>query len=237
MRNVLLSVVIMLGVVVHAGCVAPSVEDADVGVSEGALEVARARVAGFEEADPSAIAPEERSAILARYAEIPHSGVREELFERAVLYYDKNVERIPNKRWLSILDFSRHSRERRFFVLDMDGGPMASHPVAHGKLSDPDDDGVATVFSNVNGSNQSSIGFYLTAETYLGSNGRSLRLDGLSTTNSLARERLIVIHGADYVEDGRPKQGRSLGCPAFPHAIAQPLIDQVKAGSLIYAWN
>lgn len=204
-------------------------------VSQESIDAARERVGGFVNV-PNLTAAE-KQAILARYATVQHDGIRQPLYEDAILYYDTNRERIPNKRWLTVLDFRSHSRNRRFFVLDMDGGTMKSYPVAHGAKSDPDDDGLATSFSNVNGSNKSSVGYYLTAETYIGGNGRSLRLDGLSTTNTNARERLIVVHGADYVADGRPKQGMSLGCPALSHSIAQGVIDQLQAGSLLYAMN
>lgn len=209
-----------------------TVEDA---VSQESIDAAHERVGSF--VNVPNLTPAERQVILARYAAVQHDGVRQVLYENAILYYDTNLERIPNKRWLTILDFAAHSKNRRFYVLDMEGGPMKSYPVAHGAKSDPNDDGLATAFSNVNGSNMSSVGYYLTAETYIGGNGRSLRLDGLSTTNSNARERLIVVHGADYVADGRPKQGMSLGCPALAHPIAQGVIDLLQEGSLLYAMN
>ena len=108
--------------------------------------------------------------------------------------------------------------------------------MAHGSGSDPNDEGVPTVFSNVNNSHQSSLGFYLTAETYLGKWGLSLRLDGLSETNNHnARPRAIVMHGASYVKDGRSKQGRSWGCPAIPMAERDAVIAKLKSGSLMYA--
>jgi hypothetical protein len=80
----------------------------------------------------------------------------------------------------------------------------------------------------------SSLGFYLTAETYNGEHGYSLRLDGLSSTNSNARERAIVIHAADYVAPGE-KIGRSWGCPAVEPRYHQQIIDELKEGALIYA--
>ena len=226
---------VILAALSHIACVAPTEADGEDAVSQAALEEGRANTEGF--VDVPDLARADVDAILAKYADVPHPGVREELYENAILYYETNLDRIPNRRWLSILDFSKHSKNRRFFVLDMEGGPMASYVVSHGKKSDPNDDGIATMFSNVNGSNMSSIGYYLTAETYIGSNGRSLRLDGLSSTNSNARERLVVIHGANYVEEGRDKQGLSLGCPAFSHSIVQGLIDKLREGSIIYASN
>ena len=90
------------------------------------------------------------------------------------------------------------------------------------------------IFSNTPGSEMSSRGFYLTAETYQGSNGLSLVLDGLSTTNSNARSRAIVIHGAEYVSPGS-LIGRSWGCPALDMRYYIEVINQIKGGVLIYA--
>jgi hypothetical protein len=108
-------------------------------------------------------------------------------------------------------------------------------PVAHGKGSDPKHQGLANVFSDRTGSNATSLGFFKTADVYTGSHGLSLRLDGLSATNAHARIRTIVIHGADYVKDGRSIQGRSWGCPAVPIANRDAVIELLKNGSLIYA--
>ena len=85
----------------------------------------------------------------------------------------------------------------------------------------------------------SSIGYYVTGETYEGQHGESLRLDGLSATNSNARPRAIVIHGADYVRESIVPQlgrlGRSLGCPALSQQAAPRIIDLIKGGTVVYA--
>jgi hypothetical protein len=107
--------------------------------------------------------------------------------------------------------------------------------VAHGKGSDSNNDGYATNFSNKVNSEASSLGFYLTAETYHGNHGLSLRLDGLSSTNSKARERSVVLHGADYVREAEVKAGRSWGCPAVSMALRGDVIELLKGGSLIFA--
>src|SRR5690606_28831407 len=110
------------------------------------------------------------------------------------------------------------SNKKRLHVINMSTGAGWSLHVAHGKGSDKNHDAYAERFSNTSGSNASSLGAYLTAETYSGSNGYSLRLDGLSTTNSNARRRAVVVHGASYVKDSNVKQGRSWGCPAVSKA-------------------
>lgn len=164
----------------------------------------------------------------------PTKLIPENLLADALIYFSQNQQKIVNKKFLTIIDFKAHNGQERFFLVDMDSGYVETYLTAHGKNSDPDFDGYATKFSNTNNSNMTSLGFYLTAETYNGSNGYSLRLDGLSSTNSNARSRAIVIHGADYVTPGS-KIGRSFGCPALEMRYHQDVIDRIKGGSLIYA--
>ena len=145
----------------------------------------------------------------------------------------------PPPATLSVIDFSRPSTEPRLWVFD-----LASHSllfeelVAHGRNTG---DNVATAFSNRSGSHMSSLGVFRTAESYVGANGYSLRLDGLEPGfNDLARDRAIVIHGAPYVSPeiarAQGRLGRSLGCPAVRPAIARDLIDRIRGGSLVFAY-
>lgn len=164
----------------------------------------------------------------------PDQVIPKNLLHEAVLYYDAHLDQIKNQRLVGIIDFKQHNSKERFYIIDMESGRVESYLTAHGKNSDPDNDGYATKFSNTPDSLMSSLGFYMTAETYYGQNGYSLRLDGLSSTNSNARQRAIVIHGADYVKPGK-KIGRSYGCPALEMRYHQDLIDQLKGGSLLYA--
>lgn len=156
------------------------------------------------------------------------------LLTTATSYYEQHLNIITNKRFMGIIDFRQHNSRERFFIVDMESGRVEKYLVAHGKKSDPNFEGRASKFSNLIDSNMSSLGFYLTAETYSGAHGYSLRLDGLSPTNSNARERDIVIHSADYVYPG-DKIGRSLGCPVIEPRFHQQIIDELKNGSLIYA--
>lgn len=164
----------------------------------------------------------------------PDKVVPANLLSEAVAYYDANLDKIKNQRVMGVIDYKQHNSKERFYIIDMESGRVERYLTAHGKNSDPDFDGYATKFSNTPDSNMTSLGFFLTAETYYGKNGYSLRLDGLSSTNSNARSRAIVIHGADYVTPG-PKIGRSYGCPAVEMRYHQELIDQIKDGSLLYA--
>jgi hypothetical protein len=193
-------------------------------------------LSGSDFDQPTGLSPDERDGILRRYDGLDADRViPRSLFDEAFLFYDLNKDKIPNTRYVTVVDFSRHSGKKRFFIVDTRTGDVDAHAVAHGTGSDPGNTGYAKRFSNVNGSNASSLGFYLTAETYVGKHGRSLRLDGLSTTNSNVRSRAVVIHGASYVGESRSQQGRSWGCFALDEDSKDGVIDRLKGGSLIYA--
>ncbi|MBK7585794.1 MAG: murein L,D-transpeptidase catalytic domain family protein [Myxococcales bacterium] len=210
-----------------------SLGKADSSSSDELLAARRALAAKFEQ---PALTDAEAEEVLGRYSHIDTGHeVPRVLLERALFYYDLNLELLENPRFVTVIDFSQHSSKRRLYLVDMESGELERHVVAHGSGSDPDDDGIPSSFSNLNNSHQSSLGFYLTAETYSGKWGLSLKLDGLSETNSDARPRAIVMHGASYVVDGKSKQGRSWGCPAIPMPDRDAVITQLKAGSLIYA--
>ena len=141
---------------------------------------------------------------------------------------------------LTVIDFSLPSTVKRLWVIDPSKGLILHHSVvAHGRNSG---ELLAKTFSNQPESFQSSLGFYKTAETYQGKHGYSLRLDGLEKGfNDQARNRAIVIHGADYANEEFAKTtgrlGRSLGCPALPPAISAKIIDLIKDGSLLFIYG
>ncbi len=164
----------------------------------------------------------------------PDNIVPKALLAKALKYYDEHQSIIKNKDVIGVIDFSQHNSKERFYIVDMQSGRVETYLVAHGKNSDPDYDGYATQFSNTPGSEMSSQGIYLTAETYYGGHGYSLMLDGKSPSNSNARSRAIVIHPADYVQPGG-KIGRSWGCPALDPRFSEEIINQIKEGAVIYA--
>lgn len=140
---------------------------------------------------------------------------------------------------LAVIDYSRPSTEPRLWVFDLRHARLlyAEH-VAHGRGSG---ENFANAFSNLESSHQSSLGLFATAETYLGGNGYSLRMEGLEPgINDLARARAIVMHGAPYVDPAQAlrqgRLGRSLGCPALRPAIANEVIDTLKEGQLLFAY-
>jgi len=155
-------------------------------------------------------------------------------------YYKLLKEGKINKQILTIIDFSQHSTQRRMWVIDMRTKEILFHNVvSHGKNSGKE---YATSFSNRPESFQSSLGFYLTGETYYGENGLSLRLDGLEPgINDNARSRAIVIHGADYCDENIAKRqgylGRSLGCPALPRELSEKIINTIKDESCLFIYH
>jgi hypothetical protein len=140
---------------------------------------------------------------------------------------------------LTLIDYTRPSAQRRLWVIDLEGGRVRFHEyVSHGLGSGA---ATSTRFSNQMGSKQSSLGLFRTAETYVGRHGYSLRLDGLEDgINDRARERAIVIHGAEYATPTVARQfgrlGRSWGCPAVDPAIHRDLIDSVRGGTALFAY-
>lgn len=141
-------------------------------------------------------------------------------------------------RRLAIIDYTIPSREQRLWVIDLEARTLLfKEHVAHGQKSGFD---IPTEFSDRRGSNQTSLGLFYTDETYHGGNGYSLRLHGLSKGyNQSAMQRLIVMHGAPYVNPeaalGMGRLGRSWGCPAVRVNIAKPMIDALKDGNFIYS--
>ena len=160
------------------------------------------------------------------------------VFEKAMNGYYKLEEKgkVSNP-LLTLVDFNLSSTKRRMWILNMDTQEVIFNTfVAHGKNTGLE---FAKNFSNKVNSHQSSLGFYITGETYFGKNGLSLFIDGMETgINSNARDRYVVIHGADYAEPEFIKKygrlGRSYGCPAVPNKIAKKLIHTIKGKSVVY---
>ncbi len=140
---------------------------------------------------------------------------------------------------LTVIDYSLPSSQPRLFVFDLARQKLLFRElVAHGKNSGGD---TATFFSNDSGSEASSIGLFVTADTYFGGNGLSLRLKGLeSGFNDMAWDRAIVMHGAYYVSRQAIKLfgrlGRSWGCPAVRQEVASKIIKTLRGGTPIFAY-
>ena len=168
---------------------------------------------------------------------------RRDLLERALAAY-RRVDQagLLRTRLLTVIDYSIPSSQRRLWVVEPASRKVLFHEfVAHGSGSATEENPeLAVQFGNEESSRRSSLGTFLTGDTYTGKHGHSLRLLGLDPgVNDKALERQIVIHPADYVSaEFRATQGgrvgRSLGCPALDPAVAPAIIDCIRDGSVLY---
>ncbi|MBC7848479.1 MAG: murein L,D-transpeptidase catalytic domain family protein [Chitinophagaceae bacterium] len=147
---------------------------------------------------------------------------------------------LQNPNILSIVDFSLASDKKRLFIIDVKKGKLLFHTyVAHGRNSGQES---AMSFSNKLDSYKSSLGFFVTGNTYKGEHGYSLRLNGVENgINDNAFNRNIVVHGASYVSEQMIRLkgfiGRSLGCPAIPTKLHKPIIQTIKDGSCLFLYS
>lgn len=186
-------------------------------------------------------AEEKISKLYNDFSELNTTMPSESAFLRGMTGYNKLAaqNKIQNK-LLTIVDFSLPSTEKRMWILDMDTKKVLFNTyVAHGQGTGGN---MATKFSNTSNSHQSSLGFYVTAETYYGKNGLSLFIDGMEKGfNSNARNRYVVIHGADYATEGfiksRGRLGRSYGCPAVPTKLSKEIINTIKGKSCLFIYG
>lgn len=165
-----------------------------------------------------------------------------EAYQFALQGFQKLVKlgKVKNPDLLTIVDFSQPSTKKRMYIIDLKRIVLLEHSlVAHGRNTG---ELMAKAFSNTLESNQSSLGFYITSDTYQGKHGLSLRLDGMEKNiNDNARERAIVIHGADYATEGFHKStgylGRSHGCPAVPAKNSKTIINTLGNGSCLFIYS
>jgi hypothetical protein len=161
------------------------------------------------------------------------------LLRRALDALAQHHDSISYRDLIGIADFSLPSRAPRFHLVNLADGSVQSHLVAHGKGSDPSHTGWLERFSNEPRSNATSAGAYRTGSLYLGAHGRSMRLEGLDPTNSNALSRVIVVHGAWYVNEemiGHSGMlGRSQGCFAVADSSLPEIMARLGPGRLIYA--
>ena len=194
--------------------------------------------AGFEEL-PAVDENEEVYSVL----HLADFGLSTEAFRFALRGFErlKKEGRLLNESVLTIIDFSQSSNKKRMYVIDLYKKALLFNTyVAHGRNTG---DEFAEKFSNIPGTFQSSLGFYLTENMAIGSKvGLSLVLKGLEKgINDKAREREIIMHGADYAtEDFIQKHGRlgrSYGCPSLPPDQVKPVAETIKNGSLLFIYS
>ena len=190
------------------------------------------------------------SAIFAKSAfdlntEVQHLSYKAPALNKKVLklalaaYQKASVKGAVKKQILTVIDYSLPSSKQRMWIFDVRRERLLYNTyVAHGKNSGMD---TPHHFSNITSSKQTSLGTYVTRDTYIGSKGYSLNLQGLEKGfNDNAYNRRVVIHGAWYVEPDFIKRagraGRSWGCPSIAKTIAKPVINTIKGGSVVFAY-
>lgn len=173
---------------------------------------------------------------------LKRAGLSKKAFEFAWKGYQYMLSRklLRKTDVLSICDFSQSSRRKRLYIIDLETMKLLINThVAHGRNSGNE---FAKFFSNSEESHKSSLGFYVTRNTYWGGHGLSLQIEGLERgINDKANERKIVVHGSDYVGDrflrSNPFNGRSFGCPAVPSKLTTKVINTIKNGSCFFIYH
>ena len=184
----------------------------------------------------------EQAEILYNELHLSDAGLSETGFAYAYTGYECLVKKgkINSDALLAICDLTQSSNKKRFYILDLSSNKiLLTSYVAHGRGSGME---FATRFSNKANSHQSSLGFYITSNTYYGEHGLSLRLEGLEPGfNDHAIRRNIVIHGAKYIGDeyldDNKFMGRSYGCPAVPQNESTEIINLIKNGNCLFIYH
>ncbi|WP_090106805.1 murein L,D-transpeptidase catalytic domain family protein [Chitinophaga sp. CF118] len=182
------------------------------------------------------------SGVLYQSLKLDSLGLSREAFKYAISGMEKLEEagKLSNADLITIVDFSLPSSKKRLFVIDLKNGKVLFNTlVSHGRNSGA---AVATEFSNAPESFKSSLGFYITGETYKGEHGYSLRLQGEEAgINDNALSRGIVMHSAAYVNDKLVRLqgyiGRSLGCPAIPEKVHKLIIEEIRNGTCLFLYS
>lgn len=168
-------------------------------------------------------------------------GLRAEVLRLALDAADAAGERglVRRRDIITVIDYSLPSTQPRLFIFDLNKRKLLFRElVAHGKNSGGN---LTNFFSNSPGSLATSLGLFVTEDTYMGGNGYSLRLRGLEEgVNDMALDRAIVMHGASYVSraaiQALGRLGRSWGCPAVRKEVAKTIINTVRGGSPLFAY-
>ena len=171
----------------------------------------------------------------------PRAVVRKELMDRAMAALDIHHRRVPLRDRMYLVDFKKYSGEERLYEVDLVAGNVTALRTCHGRGSDPAHSGFARDFSNTPESYMSSVGAYATAGAGWGAQqGPNVLLDGLEYSNDRARERAIIVHGADYADPDflarEGKLGRSYGCFSVAHTDLPALRERMGEGRLLFAW-
>ena len=194
--------------------------------------------------DSTVISPANPDAAATLYAalNLQQYGLSCEAFEYAWKGYQHLLatKKIVRSEYLTICDFSQSSKKKRFYLIDIANNKLVLNTyVTHGRNSGRE---YAVRFSNRPKSLQSSLGFYVTQNTYFGEHGLALKINGVDAGyNDKAFQRNIVIHGSVYAEGRWLRRsgylGRSFGCPAIPKKESRTIINTIKNGTCLFIYH
>jgi hypothetical protein len=167
-------------------------------------------------------------------------GITPHVWQHALAaWQDVEAEGKTSRTLVTVIDYSRPATEKRLWVVDLaTDSVLATEYVAHGFGSGSRV--AAERFSNVDGSHQSSLGTFVTGDSFYGIRGRSLPLIGLEEgINHNAYARGLLIHGTPHVSEARALQGTmglTEGCAGVPARSARRLIKLIGTGTVVFVW-
>lgn len=167
--------------------------------------------------------------------------------------YNTHIEEIKkfaknnkkNEEIAFMIDYSLHSGKNRFFVVDLKNEKIIKKAlVCHGSCkSDAKNDENASTFSNVSESLCTSIGMAVMGERAYSKWGKNYKywIDGLESTNSNMRKRVVVLHAWKHVPDTEIYPNpivMSWGCPTVSIAFLDELDKILKKNKdvLLYSF-
>ncbi len=161
----------------------------------------------------------------------PGNKTTVKLQAKALSLKDYAVKNGFNREICFMIDMSVPSGRQRFFIYNFKTGKVdKAGLVTHGAGSVTGGDNL--YFSNVPGSNCTSLGKYKIGNAYQGRFGLAYKLHGLDKTNSKAFDRFVVLHGHSCVpaDDVHPLPiCPSLGCPTVAPAFLSKLSSIIDA--------
>ena len=162
------------------------------------------------------------------------------VLSKALLAYDHaRLQGLDKQKMLTVIDYDMPDTAKRLWVINMNNDTVEYNTlVAQGKNTGLK---YAKHFSNKDGSDETSIGVFLTGVEYTGDHAHSMRLHGLEKGfNNNAFKRAVVMHGAWYVSPKFVKAhgylGRSWGCTALNQKIEPQVVDAIKDGTIMVSY-
>ena len=180
--------------------------------------------------------------LVLKFVRLQHE-VLKEMAVRFILNSDKAKDFLNqnpdfNQDVVFLADMAIKSRYNRFYVYDVKNDSILHKGlVAHGKGSNTGTYGELQ-FSNVEGSNMTSLGNYKVGVDYVGRFGKSYKLHGLDKTNDQAFARYVVLHTYTFMphEEQLVPIINSEGCPMVSNEtfkILENIIDNNKKPILL----